>query len=221
MKIDKVAFSRQEISWIIYDVGNSAFVLVLVTTIMPIYFKDVLATSLSPTESTAMWAYANAIAAAIVAIFAPVIGTYSDFQSTRKPVFSVLLLTGLLFTCLLATVQQGDWLMALLYFVIARCSWAGANIVYDSFLLEVTSTERIDKVSAHGYGWGYIGSVIPFLVIIGLIFSAMSDAGSNILPIQETQWSLYIVTAWWLLFSLPLLKYVHQKTLHLQARESG
>ena len=203
-------FTKQEISWILYDVGNSAFVLVIVTAIMPIFFKDVLAGSLSDTQSTALWGYANAAASLILALCAPLLGTFSDFESTRKKVFTILLMGGLLFTFLLATTGQGEWQIALLFFVFARICWAGANVVYDSFLVEVASTGRIDQLSAQGFGWGYIGSVIPFLLGMWLIFSAMSGSESDLLPIHETQLTFIVVAVWWLLFSLPLLKNVRQ-----------
>jgi len=203
-------FSKQEISWILYDVGNSAFVLVIVTTIMPLFFKDVLAAELSDTESTALWGYGNAAASLIVALLAPLLGTFSDFESTRKKVFCGLLSGGLMFTLLLTTTGPGDWQVALLLFVLARICWACANVVYDSFLIEVAGSKRMDQLSAHGFGWGYFGSVIPFLLIIWLIFSAMSGSANDTLPIAETQTAFAIVVVWWLTFAIPLLRNVSQ-----------
>jgi UMF1 family MFS transporter len=66
----------------------------------------------------------------------------------------------------------------------------------------------MDMISARGYGWGYIGSVLPFLVVVGLILSAGMASG---LPIPAVKTGFCVVAAWWLAFSLPLLRNVSQK----------
>lgn len=204
------SLNKQELSWILYDVGNSAFVLVMVTAIMPIYFKDVAAATMGDTQSTAYWGYANSTASLILALLSPVIGTLSDFQHLKKRVFVFLWLIGLACTLLLSLIDAGNWLLCLFFFVIARICWAGANIVYDSFLVDVAGPKRMDQLSSYGFGWGYIGSVIPFLAIIALIMAAMKNPDAP-LPIAETQIAFVIVALWWAVFTLPLIKNVPQQ----------
>lgn len=203
----KQKMSKEEISWILYDVGNSAFVLVMVTALMPIFFKDVAAIGMSGAESTANWGFANSIASFFLAILAPLLGAMADYKGMKKRFFLVFLLIGISFTLLLLLVGQGQWLLCLCLFILARLGWAGANIFYDAFLPDVTNRERMDLISSRGYGYGYVGSVLPFLVIIGLILYFGMEEG---LPVPAIRVSFIIVACWWLLFSLPAIKNLRQ-----------
>ncbi len=199
--------TREERSWVLYDVGNSAFVLVMVTAIMPIFFKDFAAAGMSGVESTAGWGFANSTASLILAVLAPVLGAMADYQDRKKRFFLFFLYLGITFTVLLVFVGRGQWLLCLVLFVVARVGWAGANIFYDAFLPDVTSRERMDLISARGYGYGYIGSVIPFLIIIGLLLGSGMGSG---LPVGPTRAGFLIVALWWLLLSLPAIKNLRQ-----------
>jgi len=199
--------TREERDWVLYDVANSAFVLVMVTAIMPIYFKDVMAASLPAHVSTANWGFANATASLILALLAPVLGAMADYPGRKKRFFIGFLLVGVLFNLALPLVPAGQWLPCLLLFVLARVGWAGANIFYDAFLVDVTSHERMDVISARGYAYGYIGSVIPFVAVIALILAAGS--GST-LPATESRLGFAVVALWWLFFSLPAMRSLRQ-----------
>lgn len=201
--------TREELSWVLYDVANSAFVLIMVTAIMPIYFKDFLAFGVEGAVSTARWAYANSAAALVLACLSPILGALADYRDRKKRFFSLFVSIGLIFTVSLTFLDQGQWLFGLLLFICARVGWAGANLFYDAFLVDVARGERMDTISARGYGFGYIGSVIPFLVVIGLILSA--GIGEDGLPVRETRIGFMVVAAWWLLFSLPALFTLKQK----------
>lgn len=203
----RMKMSREEMSWVLYDVGNSAFVLVMVTALMPIFFKDVAAVGMSPAESTANWGFANSAASLVLALLAPVLGALADYEGRKKGFFVAFVALGICFTLLLATVAAGQWLWCLGLFVLARVGWAGANIFYDAFLPDVASRGRMDLISARGYAWGYIGSVAPFLAVIGLILAAGMAGG---LPARETRIGFVLVALWWLAFSLPAVKNLRQ-----------
>ena len=210
MKDKSRRFTREELSWILYDVANSAFVLVMVTAVMPMFFRDVVATELPNSLSTAYWGYANSTAALILAILSPFLGALADYQNRKKQFFLLFLFIGLLFTFSLPLVSTSQWLLCLVLFICARVGWAGANLFYDAFIVDVTRPERTDKISTQGYGFGYIGSVIPFLIIIALILYGRGD--SDALPVFETKVGFIIVAVWWLLFSIPFIltgKQVH------------
>ena len=204
---EKQLMSREEKSWILYDVANSAFVLIMVTAIMPIYFKDVAAQGLPSAVSTAHWGFANSAAALVLALVAPMLGTLADYRDRKKRFFLLFLSVGLIFTLALSFISAGQWLLCLVLFVCARIGWAGANIFYDAFLVDVTTRKRMDMISAQGYALGYIGSVIPFIIVIALILSAGIDDG---LPVKEVQLGFVIVAVWWILLSIPAIKNVKQ-----------
>lgn len=198
-----------EKSWITYDVANSAFVLVVVTAVMPIFFKEVAARGVSPQVSTAWWGYANSISSAILVLLAPVMGTLADYEGWKKRLFTLFLLLGVATTALLFLCREGAWFYCLAVFVLARTGWAGANVFYDSFITDITEPERMDRVSTAGYAWGYIGSVVPFLAVIGLILGMRMPGVS--MPPLAARIGFVIVAVWWLIFSIPMLRNVRQR----------
>jgi len=200
--------TTEERSWILYDVGNSAFVLVMVTAVMPIFFKDFASSHLPGAVSTAYWGAANSTASLILALLAPILGAMADYRDSKKRFFLIFLTLGVLFNLLLLLVGKGQWLLCLSLFVVARVGWAGANIFYDSFLVDVTTPERMDAISAKGYGFGYIGSIIPFIVVIGLILAGGMQDG---LPVMATKTGFGIVALWWLLLSVPAMRNLRQR----------
>jgi len=204
---------KEEQSWILYDVANSAFVLVVVTAILPIFFKDYIAQQLSQATSTALWGYMNSAASMTVALISPFAGRLADRYHSKKLFFAVFLILGLLATTSLSIIEQGQIIFCVFAFLLARIGWSGANLFYDAFLCDVTSKDRMDRVSSFGYGFGYIGSIVPFLVIIWLILSA---GMANGLPVTATRTGFLIVALWWFIFSLPMLKNVRQKKIAAQ-----
>jgi len=207
---NSLKLSKEEISWILYDVGNSAFVLVMVTAIMPIFFKDFAAKGVADALSTAHWGFANSTASLLLAILAPMLGTFADYKNLKIKFFTIFLGIGLVFTLLLTMVNEGQWILCLCLFVFARVGWAGANIFYDAFIVDVSDKNRMDRISANGYAWGYIGSVVPFLVIIAMIMTASENSGV-FLPVFQTKIGFILVAVWWLVFSIPMIKNVKQR----------
>lgn len=203
--------TRTERSWIMYDVANSAFVLIVVTTIMPIFFKEIAARGIAPAVSTAWWGYANSLSSLILVLLSPAMGAFADYQGWKKRLFGGFFLAGVVATALLAFSGPGAWAYCLAVFVIARTCWGGANVFYDSFITDITEPGRMDRISTAGYAWGYIGSVVPFLVVIGLILGLKSPAGSGPISVRAAQLSFAISALWWLLFTIPLLRNVQQR----------
>ena len=203
--------SRQELSWVLYDVGNSAFVLIVVTTVMPIFFKDVTARQLDPASSTAAWGITNAVASLVVAVLAPVLGTMADYRRMKKRFLAAFAFTGIAFTLLLTLTGAGHWAFALAVFAVARIGFSGANVFYDAFLTDVTEPDRMNRVSATGYGWGYIGGAIPFVAVIAIILLGQAGHAAGGISPAASKAAFVIVAAWWLVFSIPLLRNVDQR----------
>ncbi len=201
--------TRPEKSWILYDVANSAFVLIVVTAVMPIFFKEIAARGVAAELSTAWWGYANSFSSLLLVVLAPLMGTFADYEGWKKRLFAWFLGIGLLATTGLYFTPDGGWAWCLALFVLARTGWAGCNVFYDSFITDVTDPARMDKLSTAGYAWGYIGSVIPFLAVIGLLLGLKTPADSGISG-QAARIGFLIVVGWWFAFSLPLLRNVHQ-----------
>lgn len=198
--------TKLERNWIFYDIGNSAFTL-LITTIMPIYFNSLAENAgLSSVEYLAYWGYAASIVTLIVAVAGPTFGTLADTRGYKRPIFILFLAIGLIGCVALGF--SSDWLIFLIIFVIAKTGYSVSLIFYDSMLSDVTSHDRMDIVSASGYAWGYIGSCVPFVLSLVLVLGGGAIGISTTLGMQL---AFCITAAWWLLFTLPLLKTYEQK----------
>lgn len=197
----KMKLTKMEKAWILYDVGNSAFIL-LVSTIIPIYFNYLAdLANISSSDYLAYWGYAASIATLVVAVIGPVFGSIADTKNLKKKIFTVTLLVGTICCALLGFMTH--WLVFLVMFVIAKIGYSSSNVFYDAMLTDVTTEERMDDVSSQGYAWGYIGSCIPFCAGLALVLG-----GEKIgLSMQMSMTITFIITAlWWFLITLPLLK---------------
>ncbi len=194
-------FNSLERAWIYYDIGNSAFTM-MVSTIIPIWF-NLLATEagISNSDYLAYWSYATSVATILVAFIGPVFGAISDNKNFKKPMFITVLLIGVVGCALLGIVP--NWLLYLVTYVIAKVCYQASLVLYDSMLTDVTTPERMDIVSSQGYAWGYIGSCIPFLAALILYFLGMTERMNFHLAIML---AFVIIALWWLGVSVPLIK---------------
>lgn len=198
--------TREERSWVLYDVGNSAFVL-LVSTIMPLYFNHLAGSAgLSDSDYLAYWGYAASIATIVVAVMGPVVGTMADMKGFKKILFTISMLVGAAGCISLGFAKQ--WLVFLGIFIIAKSGFASSLIFYDAMLTDVTDDERMDEVSSQGYAWGYIGSCIPFIACLALVLGSdkIGLSMENAMAVSFT-----IVAVWWIVMTLPLLKTYRQR----------
>ena len=204
--MNKLKLTPAERSWVLYDVGNSAFTL-LIATIIPIYFNFLAEeTGLSNVQYLAYWGYAASAATLLVAVLGPVFGTLADTQGYKKPIFLLFLGVGLI-GCI-ALGFAAHWLWFLLIFVVARVGYSGSLIFYDSMLSDITDADRMDHVSSQGYAWGYIGSCIPFAGCLALVLGA---GALGLSMVTAMGLSFGITALWWLGFTLPLLRRYEQK----------
>lgn len=205
--------TKKEKSWILYDVGNSAFVL-MVSTILPVYFNYLAQNAgVSDVDYLAYWGYAASISTLIVAVLGPVMGTLADTRGFKKPLFLSCILVGCA-GCLLMGLTTW-WISFLVIFIIAKVGFHSSLVFYDSMLSDVTTPERMDRVSSSGYAWGYAGSCIPFVVslvfVLGYQKMGLSfETGMMI--------AFAVVAVWWLVMSLPLMKQYRQ--VHYVERKS-
>ena len=201
---EKFQLTALEKGWILYDVGNSAFIL-MVSTLIPIFF-NALAESAGIHEDLYLsyWGYAGSIATVLVAIIGPVCGAIAD-RNNKRTIFFISLLVGVA-ACALLGAMNG-WIAFLAMFILARVGYSASIVFYDSMLPEITSEDRMDKISSLGYAYGYIGSVIPFIVCLVLVL--MCDSFGLTTGSAMTI-AFVLVSVWWVGCSLPLLKNYRQ-----------
>ena len=197
---EKFKLTVLERNWILYDIANSAFTL-LVSTLIPIYFNS-LAASAGVNEDLYMsyWGYAGSISTILVAIIAPICGTLSD-RKYKKPIFLLTVVLGCVACAAMGLTTH--WLFFLGIFILAKVGFHSSIVFYDSMLPEITTEKRMDNVSSMGYAYGYIGSVVPFAICLVLVLFCDSFG----LTMGGAMVVAFLVTAiWWAGLSLPLLK---------------
>ena len=200
----KRSFARRlEWSWIVYDVGNSAFTLML-SAILPLYFNGIgVAGGLTEPTAGAYWGYGTVIATLFVALLSPTLGAMSDVSGRKRPIFLFFAIAGVV-GCAAMGIPM-PWLAFLVVTVLTRVLYSASLVFYDAMLVDVTTPARTDIVSAKGYAFGYIGSCIPFLASIAVVLFSGLEATLAMAV------ALLINAVWWLAFTLPLAKTYRQK----------
>lgn len=190
-------YSKKELSWILYDCGNSAYSVAITTALFPVYFQMIGGSGMN-------LGYYNSFASIIIAVISPVLGTIADFRGMKKKLFNLFSLIAIFSTFLLSISHSISLTALMAFFIISNVTFAASNIFYDSFLVDVCVDERMDKVSTSGFAYGYIASVIPFVfsLVIILLFGMKNTLGYQI--------GFIITSIWWFLFTVPMYKNVDQ-----------
>ena len=193
---------KEIISWAFYDWANSAFATTVMAAFFPIFFSQYWAYGADSASSTFYLGLANSIASILVAAMAPVIGAIADRGSYRKKLLIFFAFLGAVMTGALWFVAMGQWPVAVLLYVFANIGFASANSFYDSLLTTVASEKKVDFVSSLGYGLGYIGGGLLFLLNV-LMFLMPETFGIPDGP-TAVRISFVMVAVWWIVFTLPL-----------------
>ena len=202
------SLSKRERSWVLYDVGNSAYVM-LAATLIPIYFSAIA----EPGSSAVVaWGYATTVASLALALLMPFLGSLADLKGNKKKFLAGTIGTGAVSLAVMGV--PGNAMVFLAIYVFSSVMLNASLVFYDAFLVDATEQERYDEVSSQGYAWGYIGSCIPFIACLVIVLFGSSF---GIGQLDGIRISFVITAAWWLVFSVPVLRDVHQT--HFKARE--
>jgi UMF1 family MFS transporter len=217
--LERLGLGRPDIrAWAMYDWANSAFQTTIIAAVFPIYFHRVAAAGLAPAEATSRFAWATTIAILIVAIIAPLLGAVADYAAIKKRLLAVFLAIGVIATGAMYWIEKGDWLFALVLFVIGNVGVAGSIVFYDSLLPHLVGPSDLDRVSSAGYALGYIGGGVLLAVNLAMIqkpgLFGIPDAG------VATRLSLASVAVWWLVFSIPLFRRVPEPPRRIERDET-
>lgn len=193
--------SREEKSWILVDCGNSAYSMAVTTALLPIMFG-----MFDNVKHSMDLGYFNSIASILVAALSPILGAAADYKDKKKRFFVFFTCLGVLSTASLAFIppSSGQWQLLILFFILSAIGFAGSNIFYDAFIVDVTSDDRMDKISSLGFAFGYISSVIPFGISLILIFLLGMEKSIGY------QIGFIITALWWGLFTIPMIRDVKQ-----------
>ena len=191
--------TASEWRWCLYDAANSAFSLIVMTTLFPLFYAQyVLTADAPPGAATAGVGFANAAAGFAAALAMPRLGALADSRGARRAGVWCAVIVGCVFTLALNLIRPGMTFAAQFAYAAAVFAFTSGNVFYDSMLVDVTSRNRMDYVSGLGFAIGYIGSVIPFLIVL----AALSFVGTGAAGFRC---GFTVTAAWWALWSLPLL----------------
>ena len=205
-------------SWMMYDWANSAFATTIMAAVLPEFYSSVAGSTLDRTTATSYWGYSNTIAMLIIAVTAPILGAIGDHSAAKKRFLGGFAFVGILATALLIGIGNGMWFYASLLYIFGRVGFGGANIFYDSLLPHVAGSEEIDRVSAEGYAYGYLGGGIL------LAFNLLMIMKPGFFGIPNAEWgsriSFFTVAIWWAVFSIPIFRNVSEPPAIIARDES-
>ena len=200
------------LAWSLYDWANSAFATTVMAGFFPVFFKEYWSTTDNVTLSTWYLGLGNSIASILVAALAPFIGAIADRGTAKKKLLIFFAFLGIIATGGLWIVNQGHWQMAILFYIIASIGFMSGNIFYDALLPAVATKEKYDYASSLGYSLGYIGGGLLFLINVLMYlqphYFGISDGATAI------RLSFISVAVWWAIFSIPLILFVKEPTIH-------
>src|SRR5450756_1355988 len=195
-------------AWCMYDWANSAFATTIMAALLPPYFSNVAAVNLPKAQASSIWGLSLAISTLFVAFLGPVLGAIADQTGTKKRFLQSFLSIAILFTALLFFVREGNWLMAVIFYMLASIGNAGSNVFYDSLLPHVARPDEVDQVSTKGYALGYLGGglllAINLLWYLKPAWFGFKDGSAAVRA------SFLSVAVWWIVFAFPLsVSYTH------------
>ncbi|TDO95256.1 UMF1 family MFS transporter [Halanaerobium saccharolyticum] len=193
-------------AWAMYDWANSAFATVILAAVLPIFYTDVAGVNLPGNLATSYWGYTQTIAMIIIAVISPILGAAADYSDAKKSFLKFFVMLGITGTALLFFVNEGNYLLASFFFIIANIGFSGGNVFYDGFLTDISDSETIDYISSLGYASGYLGGGL--LLAVNLLMISRPGLFGISSVTAATQISFVTVAVWWLVFSLPAFKYL-------------
>ena len=190
------------VGWAFYDWANSAFATTVMAGFFPVFYSAITQ-DISTEDSQFYFNLTLAAASILIAISAPILGAVADRGGSRKKFLVFFAAIGILMTAGLAWVHAGAWWMGLLLYGLGTVGFSGANVFYDSMLVDVAEEHELDLISALGYSAGYIGGGLLFLVNVMMAqkpeWFGLPDAGAAVKA------SFLSVSVWWAVFTIPLL----------------
>jgi len=202
------ASRKAVVSWALYDWANSAFAVTVLAAFFPLFLKQYWSAGNDSTASTFQLGVANSAASIVVALLSPVLGAIADCGSAKKKYLVVFTALAIVMTGALPLAARGDWLLAIVLFVVASIGFSASNIFYDALIVDVARDEHLHYVSALGFSLGYLGGGLLFALNVMMTLwpqrFGLTDAT------QAVRLSFMLVAVWWAVFTIPLLLYVKE-----------
>ncbi len=210
-------------AWAFYDWANSVYPLVVSSAIFPIFFTAISETAseegnvpgwIASLSAESRITATTAIGFIIISLISPLLSGIADYAGKKKFFLQFFCYLGGVSCVLLAFFSYDYLFTSLLIYMMALIGFCGSLIFYNAYLPEVAYPEQQDKVSARGYSFGYVGSVILLLLSLALIQGGFYPE-QGILTLNAVQVSFILVGVWWIGFAQVTYMYLpaaHKKT---------
>ena len=219
--LERLALNRPELrAWALYDWANSVYMTTVLSTLLPIYFRDIAGAGLGPGIASTRFALATACAVTIVALISPICGAFADYSGNRKKMLALFLGLGVAATAALFLVGRGDWALGTFLFVAGNVGASASIVFYNSLLPHVARPDEVNRLSTAGFALGYVSGGL----LLAFNFVMLEKHNAFGIPDAETAMRLSFLTAalWWALFSIPLFRRVKEPPrLVATAAEAG
>ncbi len=195
-------------SWAFFDWANSAYNLVITSTIFPAYYTIITSDKNDQTVdyvtffgrkfvNSALYSYAMAVGFMVIAFLSPILSSIADSRGNKKIFMQMFTYMGSLACCGLFFFKIDTLELSIILCVIAAIGFWGSLVFYNSYLPEIATVDQQDKVSAKGFTYGYIGSIILQIICFIFVFNDQwFDDGST-----PARLSFLMVGIWWMVFA--------------------
>src|SRR4051812_35956394 len=213
--LSRLGLDRPELrAWAMYDWAVSAVQTTIMVAVFPVYFVTIAKGDLPESRATQAIATANTIVAVVLAILSPVLGAVSDYVAAKKRMLGASMIVGAVAVAGMFFVQQGDYRLALVLFVISLIGATASTVFYDALLPHIAAEDEMDRVSSAGYAVGYIGGGLLLALNLAWILKPEwfgLPSGPNLSGSEKslpTRLAFLSVAVWWVVFSIPLFRRV-------------
>lgn len=217
--LERLGLHRPELrAWALYDWANSAFFLVIVTGLFPVYYQKVAAAGMEAERANLFFSWTTSAALALAAFAGPILGALADFLGKRKLLMAIFIAVGVGATLGMGAVREGDWVLALALFALGNVGVSISFVFYDAFLPYLASADEMDRVSTAGYAIGYLGSGLLF---IGNLWAVQHPEALGLDRGAAIRLSFVSVAVWWTVFSIPFFRRIVEPPRSLESDESS
>ncbi|MGH8481003.1 MAG: MFS transporter [Nevskiaceae bacterium] len=200
---------RAQWAWAAYDWANSAFATTVLAGFFPIFFRNHWNAGVADAEVTFRLGLAHSASGLFIFLMAPLLGALADRSGARKAFLFAFALLGAAATALLAAAPASAWVLATVLFALASIGFSGSMVFNDALLVDVARSNEYERVSALGYGLGYLGGGLLFALNVAMVLKPALFGLSG--KTAAVQWSFVMVGVWWALFTLPLMRWVRER----------
>jgi len=207
--VKRTLFRRPIIGWALYDWANSAFATTVMAGFFPIFFKQYWSVGTEASVSTFRLGVVSGLGSLVIALAAPILGAMADRGGVRVRLLVFFTLLGAAMTAALYTVAEGEWVAAAVIYSLAGIGFWGGIIFNDALLMDVAEPPEYNRVSALGYGVGYVGGGLLLVVNTAMVTNPAAFGLSG--AAEAVRLAFPMVAVWWLLFTIPCLLWVRER----------